>query len=83
MPLRYGPGPCVTVDSADTAIEVGEDEYWMLMSGRQLAARDRRVLGVVARQAVGLIKQRGLTVEAGKVHAIAQADEYAAHCCRR
>ncbi|GAB7069404.1 sensor histidine kinase KdpD [Mycobacterium hodleri] len=70
-----GESPCVTVDSADTAIEVGDDEFWMLLAGRQLAARDRRVLGVVARQAVGLIKQRELTEEAGKVHAIAQADE--------
>jgi two-component system, OmpR family, sensor histidine kinase KdpD len=47
----------------------------MLMSGRQLAARDRRVLGVVAKQAVGLIKQRELTDEAGRAQAIAQADE--------
>ncbi len=70
-----GDSPCVTVDSADTAVEVGDDEFWMLMSGRRLAARDRRVLGVVAKQAAGLIKQRELTEEAGKVHAIAQADE--------
>ena len=70
-----GDSPCVTIDSADTAIEVGDDEFWMLMAGRQLAARDRRVLGVVARQAAGLIRQRELTEEAGMVHAIAQADE--------
>jgi two-component system sensor histidine kinase KdpD len=70
-----GESPCVTVDDADTAIEVGDAEFWMLMSGRRLAARDRRVLGVVAKQAAGLIKQRELTEEAGKVHAIAQADE--------
>ncbi|MDT5068371.1 MAG: two-component system, OmpR family, sensor histidine kinase KdpD [Mycobacterium sp.] len=70
-----GESPCVTVDAADSAIKVGDDEFWMLMSGRQLAARDRRVLGVVARQAAGLIKQRELTEEAGKVHALAQADE--------
>jgi two-component system sensor histidine kinase KdpD len=70
-----GQTTCTTVDSADTAIEVGDDEFWMLMAGKQLAARDRRVLGVVARQAIGLIKQRELTEEAGKLHAIAQADE--------
>jgi two-component system sensor histidine kinase KdpD len=70
-----GESPCVTVSAADTAIEVGDDEFWMLMSGRQLAARDRRVLGAVAKQAAGLIKQRELTEEAGKVHAIAKADE--------
>ena len=32
--------PCVDVDSADTAIEVGDDEFWMLMAGTQ-AARPR------------------------------------------
>lgn len=39
-----GTNPCRDVDSADTAIEVGDDEFWMLMAGRKLAARDRRVL---------------------------------------
>ena len=70
-----GTDPCVDVDTADTAIEVGDDEFWMLMAGRKLAARDRRVLGAVAKQAVGLVKQRELTEEAGKAEAIAQADE--------
>ena len=45
--------PCVDVDSADTAIEVGDDEFWLLMAGKKLAARDRRVLGAVAKQAAG------------------------------
>jgi len=70
-----GKDPCVDVDTADTAIEVGDDEYWMLMAGRKLAARDRRVLGAVAKQAAGLVKQRDLTEEAGKAEAIAQTDE--------
>jgi two-component system, OmpR family, sensor histidine kinase KdpD len=70
-----GQDPCTDVDNADTAVEVGDDEFWMLMSGRKLAARDRRVLGAVAKQAAGLIKQRELTEEAGKAEAIAQADE--------
>ena len=70
-----GNDPCVTVDSADTAIEVGDDEFWMLMAGKQLAARDRRVLTAVAKQAAGLVKQRELSEEAGKAEAIAQADE--------
>ncbi len=55
-----GQDPCTDVDNADTAVEVGDDEFWMLMSGRKLAARDRRVLGAVAKQAAGLIKQREL-----------------------
>jgi two-component system sensor histidine kinase KdpD len=70
-----GDNPCATVDSADTAVEVGDDEFWMLMAGRKLAARDRRVLTAVAKQAAGLVKQRELAEEAGKAEAIAQADE--------
>jgi two-component system, OmpR family, sensor histidine kinase KdpD len=71
-----GNDPCVSVDSADTAIEVGDDEFWMLMAGRRLAARDRRVLTAVAKQAAGLIKQRELSAEASKAEAIARADEF-------
>jgi two-component system, OmpR family, sensor histidine kinase KdpD len=70
-----GDDPCIDVDTADTAIEVGDEEFWLLMSGKKLAARDRRVLGAVAMQAAGLVKQRELTEEAGKAEAIAQADE--------
>jgi two-component system sensor histidine kinase KdpD len=70
-----GVDPCMDVDAADTAIEVGDDEFWMMMSGKKLTARDRRVLGAVAKQAAGLVKQRELTEEAGNAAAIAQADE--------
>jgi two-component system, OmpR family, sensor histidine kinase KdpD len=70
-----GNDPCVTVDSADTAIEVGDDEFWMLLAGKKLSARDRRVLGAVAKQAAGLIKQGELAEEAGRSQAIVQADE--------
>ncbi|WP_133691125.1 MULTISPECIES: sensor histidine kinase KdpD [Mycobacteriaceae] len=70
-----GKDPCVTVDSADTAIEVGDDEFWMLMSGRSLPARDRRVLTAVAKQAAGLVRQRELAAEASKAEAIEKADE--------
>jgi two-component system sensor histidine kinase KdpD len=70
-----GESPCVTVDSADTAVEVGDEEFWMLMAGKQLAARDRRVLSAVAKQAAGLIKQRELAEEASQAEAIAHADE--------
>ena len=70
-----GTDPCVDVDTADTAIEVGDDEFWLLMTGRKLPARDRRVLSAVAKQAAGIVKQRELTEEAGKAEAIAQADE--------
>ena len=73
-----GKDPCVTVDSADTAIEVGDQdfsEFWMLMAGKKLSARDRRVLTAVAKQAAGLIRQRELAEEASRTHAIVQADE--------
>ncbi|OBG97182.1 histidine kinase [Mycobacterium sp. E1715] len=70
-----GRDPCVTVDSADTAIEVGDDEFWMLLAGRKLSARDRRVLSAVAKQAAGLIRQRELAEEASRAEAIVRADE--------
>ena len=70
-----GSEACLTVDSADTAVNVGDEEFWMLMSGRRLTGRDRRVLSVVATQAAGLVKQGELAVEAGKVQSLAEADE--------
>jgi two-component system sensor histidine kinase KdpD len=70
-----GRDPCVSVGSADTAIEVGDDEFWMLLAGKKLSARDRRVLGAVARQAAGLIRQRELAEEASRTEAIMRADE--------
>jgi two-component system sensor histidine kinase KdpD len=74
-----GESPCLDIDSADAAVEVGpedhHDEFWMLMTGRKLPARDRRVLSAVAKQAAGLVRQRELAEEAGKAEAISQADE--------
>lgn len=70
-----GEEPCTSVDLADTAIDAGDDEFWMLMAGRQLASRDRRVLSVVARQAAGLVRQEELAEEAGRAEAVMQADE--------
>ncbi|MBS1690989.1 MAG: sensor histidine kinase KdpD [Actinobacteria bacterium] len=70
-----GTDPCLDIDSADTAIEVGDDEFWMLLAGKKLSARDRRVLTAVATQAAGLVKQRELAEEASKAEAIARADE--------
>ncbi|MDT5402705.1 MAG: two-component system, OmpR family, sensor histidine kinase KdpD [Mycobacterium sp.] len=70
-----GNDPCLDVDTADTAVEVGDDEFWLLMAGKKLAARDRRVLSAVAMQAAGLVRQRQLVEEAGQAEAIARADE--------
>lgn len=70
-----GAEPCTTVDSADTAVDAGDDEFWMLLAGRQLAARDLRVLTAVAKQAAGLVKQHELIEEASRAEAVMQADE--------
>jgi two-component system sensor histidine kinase KdpD len=47
----------------------------MLMVGRQLASRDRRVLSVVARQAAGLVRQEELAAEASRADAVMRTDE--------
>lgn len=70
-----GENPCLTVDSADTAIDVGDDEFWMLLAGHSLPAADRRVLTLVANKAAGLVRQRELAAEASRAEAIERADE--------
>ncbi len=70
-----GSDPSTTADSADTAVKVGDEDFWMLMSGRALTGRDRKVLSAVATQAAGLVKQLELVEEADKVHSLAEADE--------
>ncbi|MCG7595633.1 sensor histidine kinase KdpD [Mycobacterium sp. PSTR-4-N] len=70
-----GPDPCADVERADTAIEVGDDEFWLMLTGATLPARDRRVLTAVAKQAAGLVRQRELAAEAGEAESIARADE--------
>ncbi|MFZ1163571.1 MAG: sensor histidine kinase KdpD [Mycobacterium sp.] len=70
-----GANPCVKVDAADTAVKVGDEEFWLLMSGRALTGRDRRVLSVVATQAAGLVKRDELAEEAEKVKSLAEADD--------
>ncbi|KKF01353.1 sensor histidine kinase [Mycolicibacterium obuense] len=70
-----GPDPCADVERADTAIEVGDDEFWLMLTGPTLPARDRRVLTAVAKQAAGLVRQRELAEEAGEAESIARADE--------
>ncbi|WP_371830413.1 sensor histidine kinase [Antrihabitans cavernicola] len=66
------PGGCA--DDADTVLDVNDGEYRMLLCGTTLPARDRRVLGAVANQAVGLVRQRQLGEEASKATALAEAD---------
>ncbi|NLA36784.1 MAG: histidine kinase, partial [Actinobacteria bacterium] len=70
-----GTHPPLSVASADTAIEVGDDEFWMLLAGHSLPAADRRVLTLVANKAAGLVRQRELASEASRAEAIEKADE--------
>ena len=70
-----GTDPCTTVDRADTAIDVGDDEFWMLLSGDRLPVGDRRVLALVANKAASLVRQRDLAAEASRAEAIEKADE--------
>ncbi|MGV1089526.1 MAG: ATP-binding protein, partial [Mycobacterium sp.] len=70
-----GTDPSTTVDSADTAIDVGDGEFWMLLAGHSLPAADRRVLTVVAHKAAGLVRQGELAAEASRAEGIEKADE--------
>lgn len=72
---EVGELPAVTADGAATVMDVNDGEYRMLLCGSPLQARDRRVLGAVAKQAVGLIKQRQLSEDASKAAALAEADQ--------
>ncbi|NMN94352.1 sensor histidine kinase [Antrihabitans stalactiti] len=69
-----GTEPPESAESADTALEVEDGDYWLLLAGEMPQGRDRRVLAVVANQAVGLIRQRQLAEEASKATALAEAD---------
>lgn len=70
-----GERPCAAMESADTSIEAGDEEFWLLMDGRALSAGDLKVLAVVAKQAAGLVRQSELVAEAGRAEAIKKADE--------
>ncbi|NUS95362.1 MAG: DUF4118 domain-containing protein, partial [Nocardia sp.] len=69
-----GEDPPDRADAADTAVEVSDGDYWLLLSGPTLRARDRRVLEAVANQAVGLVRQQQLAEEANQAAALAEAD---------
>lgn len=53
-----GQDPCTDVDAADTAIDVIDHDHWLLLSGRTLSIRDRRVLSAVAEQAVTMVRNQ-------------------------
>ncbi|MEV3960260.1 sensor histidine kinase KdpD [Nocardia sp. NPDC050193] len=69
-----GTDPPERSDTADTAVEVSDGDYWLLLGGPTLRARDRRVLEAVANQAVGLVQRQQLAAEANQAAALAEAD---------
>ncbi|MGE2719262.1 DUF4118 domain-containing protein [Mycolicibacterium celeriflavum] len=71
---QSGTDPCADIDEADTSVEIGDDEYWMLLTGPALTARDRRVLSGVGKQAVNLLEQRK-RAEANNAEVAGQADK--------
>ena len=58
MLAGVGHDPCTDVETADTAIDVADHDHWLLLSGKTLTTRDRRVLSAVAEQAVSMIKRQ-------------------------
>jgi two-component system, OmpR family, sensor histidine kinase KdpD len=69
-----GEDPPRPVADADTALEAGDDMHWLLLCGRALTPGDRLVLGVVANQAAGLVRQRQLAEEAQAAAGVVEAD---------
>ncbi|SDC55493.1 two-component system, OmpR family, sensor histidine kinase KdpD [Mycolicibacterium neoaurum] len=58
MLAGVGHDPCTDVETSDTAIDVADHDHWLLLSGKTLTTRDRRVLSAVAEQAVSMIKRQ-------------------------
>ncbi|MFI7189522.1 DUF4118 domain-containing protein [Nocardia nova] len=69
-----GDDPARTPGAADTAIGAGDEEHWLLLSGRALTPGDRRVLAAVAGQAAGLVRQRELADQAQAAAGVMAAD---------
>ncbi len=69
-----GDDPARRVKDADTAIESGDDRHWLLLNGRALTPGDRMVLGAVASQAAGLVRQRQLSDEAQAAAGVIETD---------
>ncbi|MGV0849824.1 DUF4118 domain-containing protein [Mycolicibacterium phlei] len=71
---QAGKDPCTDVDDADTSVEIGDDDYWLLLTGPTLSARDCRILGGVGKQAVNLAQQRE-RAQANRAEIAGQAEE--------
>jgi two-component system sensor histidine kinase KdpD len=71
---RTGADAPTSPDTADTVCEVDEGRYVLILSGRQLRPRDRRILTAVTGQIAGLVRQRELAAEASRASTLAETD---------
>ena len=69
-----GEDPPARSDAADTAVDSPDGAFTLLLAGAATGAHDRRVLGAVANQAMGLIRQTELAREASAAAGLAEAD---------
>ncbi len=69
-----GAAPPMSLHAADTACEVDDSAYALLLAGPQLRARDRRILTAVAGQAAALVRQQELAAEASHASSLAETD---------
>ena len=70
-----GPNPPSTAEDADSSCEVADGEFVLVLRGPALTARDRRVLRAVTYQAIGLLRQAELAVQAEGAQALAAGDQ--------
>ncbi|GAA1482664.1 sensor histidine kinase KdpD [Gordonia sinesedis] len=70
-----GSEPPERAEDADTVCPVAGGEYELLLRGRRLGARDRRVLTSVATQAAAAVQRQALEAQAAEARALAQTDE--------
>ncbi|MGE2723390.1 ATP-binding protein [Mycolicibacterium pulveris] len=70
-----GQDPCTDIDDADTAVDIGDDEYSMLLAGPPLTTRERRVISAVANHAADLVKRRESAEDASRTGAAVAIDE--------
>lgn len=71
---EVGKDPCTDIDDADTAVDIGDDEYCMLLAGPPLTTRERRVVSTVANHAVDLVKRRESAENASRTGAVVAVD---------
>ncbi|WP_194820141.1 sensor histidine kinase KdpD [Nocardia sp. XZ_19_385] len=69
-----GEDPPQRPSDAETTVEARDASSQLLLAGRAIESGDRPVLGAVANQAAGLVRQARLSEEAGAAAALLEAD---------